>query len=353
MKKKTTSTTNQNTTQNTTSNTNQTNTGSTNQNTTQNINQTTSAVNPEWVTQGVQGQQTDINNFFKNFDPSSLAPGANPLQTQAGQGAASLSVSPNFQQATDILGRVAGAGPQSMDRVDMASLIPQFMNPYTKDVVDSSLANFDFGTGQAVGQANLDLAGDPTFGGSGGALLKRGILSDAVRNRAQLEAGLRSDAFKTAAGLAGQQAGLDMSRNQGNAGLVEQALARQGQAAGGIADIGASQGDAARANAGVQANIGEMLRQILAAQGKAPLDALQAKMTLLGSLPYDLFHGQNTTGTNTGSLTGTSNDTMTGTSTGTATGTLSGTTKGTQSGASLGDWLSYMAANARAAASGG
>lgn len=292
---------------------------------------TTTPTNPEWVTSGVQGQQQNINDFFKTFNPQSLAPGADPLQTQAARGAQSLTTSPNFSQATDILGGVANAGPQSVGKVDIASLIGQFQNPYLKDVVDTSLANFDEGAGQTRAQNALSLAGDSTFGGSGGAiqtaLTERGLAQD----RAKLAADLRSGAYDRAAALAAQQAGFDANTGTTNANFAEQALARRAAAAGGLADIGATQGAESRANVSTQSQIGEMLRQILAAQGKAPLDALTAQTQLLGSLPYNLFNGQ------------------------TASGTMNGTTTGKESGMTLGEfWSGLMSrASAAAGASGG
>lgn len=249
-------------------------------NQTQNL--VTSPTNPEFVTSGIEGLAGKIGDFFGKFDPASLAPGPTGLQTQAATSAGGLATSPIYDQ-------VMGAGPQSVGRTDIASLIPGLMNQFTPEQVDANLVNFDEGAGMTRAQNKLALAGDDTFGGSGGAiqtaLSERGLAED----RTRIAADLRAAAFDRAAGLAGQQAGLDASRNLTNANFGEAALQRQLAAAG-------QQGDDARANIGTQAGLGELLRQIQASQGRAGIDALSAQTGLFGGLPLDLLRGSNSTG---------------------------------------------------------
>lgn len=296
--------------------------------TNQNTTATLTPTNPTFSTDAVGGLAGRTEDTFKTLDPYSLVPNADPLQTQAGQGAAGLTTSPNFGKASDILTGVAAAGPQHVQAGDIQGGIAGFLNPNLDTLVNSNLANYDEGAGFTRAQNKLSLAGDTTFGGSGGAiqtaLSERGLADD----RGRLAAELRSSAFDRAAGLAGQQAQLTQGAGIANAGLAEQSLSRQGAAAGGLADIGTAANTDTRANIGAQANIGDILRQIATAKAGAPITALGANADILSRIPLDLFKGSN------------------------AEGSLSGTSTSKTSGAGLGDWLNFFAANAQAASKG-
>lgn len=296
----------------------------TNQNTTANVTPT----NLPGIDTQVSGLAGRIGDTFKTLDPYSLVAGADPLQTQAATGAANLTTNPNYQRSTDILNGVAGAGPQNVQGVNIADYIKQFQNPYTEDVVNTSLAKYDQGAGQQQASADLAQAQDSTFGGSGGSILQSDLKSKLALDRGGLAAGLYSNGFDRASSLATTQAANDLQTRLANANFGETALARQGAAAGGLADVAGAQGADSRANIDTQSRIGDILRQIAAAKAGAPIATLGAESSLLNGLPLDLFKGQN------------------------ATGSLSGTSTTKQSGASLTDFLSFLAANAQAAAAG-
>lgn len=283
-------------------------TATTNQQTTM----TSTPTNPEWATSRVKGLSDKIGTTFDGLDPYSLVAGADPLQQQAAQGAAGLTTSPNYGLASDMYGEAGNAGSQ-----DIAGGMAAFANPWEKDVVDTSLADFDYGAGQQNAQANLDLAGDTTFGGSSGALYKSALGGELARGRGSLAAGIRSDGFKTALGGATSQAQLN-----------EQALQRKMQGAAGLAGVGQAQGADARANIDSQSAMGDILRQIEAQKRLAPATALGMEGSLTSGLPLGMFTGQ----TGTGSLSGTTN------------------TKSTESGASLADWMKMAGQAASAAA---
>lgn len=297
----------------------------------QTTNLVTTPTNPEWVTSGVQGLAGKIGTVFDKFNPADLAPGPTALQQQAAQGAGGLTTSPNYGIASGMLQDVGAAGPQKFDFSGITSAdIQSLLNPDLEGRVKSSLDDFDFGAGQQMGQANLDLGQDTTFGGSSGALYKRGLADDITRGRGALSAGLRSDAYDKAAGLASTNAGMKLQAGLANANLAEQALARRAGAATGLAGIAGQQGEDSRANVQSQATMGELLRQILAAQGAAPITALGQQAGLMGQLPYDLFRGSNSNGTMTGKQT----------------------TKTTESGG-MGDLIKLAASIALAAPTGG
>lgn len=223
---------------------------------------------------------------------------------------------------------IANTGAQRVQGASLLDGLQNYMSPYTNDVVNTTLAGFDQDAGRTRAQQQLDIAGDTTFGGSGGSILRSLTEGELSRGRASTEAQLRDEGFKTGAGLSATDAGMRQQAGLANASLAEQALQRRLSGATSLADIAGAQQGNERANIATQSQIGEMLRQIEAARRGAPIAALGAESSLINGLPFDLFKGQNATG----SLTGTS------------------TTK--QSGASLADFLSFFAANASAAASG-
>lgn len=247
--------------------------------------QTVTPTNPQFVTDGVSSLAGRIGDTFKGLDPFSLVPGANTLQQQAAAGAAGLSSSP----AQETLNRVSNVGPSTVQAGDIAGGIQGFMSPYTNDVVNTSLADYDHGAGLQTAQANLDVAGDATFSGSGGSLRKALLGGELARGRGTLSAGLRDQGFTRASDLAARQAEMGQQASLANATLAEQALSRQ---AGAATAAGADN----RANIGAQADIGAILRQIAAAQAGAPITALGQESALFGGLPLDLFRGQNATG---------------------------------------------------------
>jgi hypothetical protein len=383
--------------------------------TTQNTSMTSTPTNPEWVTSGLGALGGRISSTFAGLDPSSLVPGADPLQTQAAQGAAGLgqfggygggsaaamgpkraammanggssggpglfaeSAGPKraamlasgqggaastgnpygdamstFNDMRGSQANLAGISTGQATSGNAASLLDNldaYMNPYTDRVVDTSLAGFDRDRNLTRQQQALDLAGDETFGGSGGSILRALTEGELGLSRGQLESGLRADAFNTGAMLSNQDAdrrqGMSLAnlnaqntfglanmdaQNSGaqfNASQRDGALQRQMAGAAGLAGTASEMQEQQRQNIASQSGMGEMLRQIQQQQAMAPIAALGMEGSLWNSLPLDLLKGQ------------------------TSTGTMTGTTKTKESGASMGDWLSYLSANAQAAAAAG
>jgi hypothetical protein len=329
---------------------------STNQQTTANLTPT----NPQFTTDSVSGLAGRTEDYFKGLDPYSLVPGADPLQAAAANTAAGLGtfgggapvdpaparsdgagrfptspLEPTGGAPTDPYGSamstaqdVSRTGPQTVGPQNISDFIAQFMSPYTNDVVNTTLAGFDENAGRTRAQQQLDLAGDTTFGGSGGSILRSLTEGELGRGRAATEAQLRDQGFQTALGAAGQQAGLNQQTGLANASLGETALSRRLAGANTLSGIAGAQQGNERANITTQAGIGEMLRQIAAAHAGAPISALGANADLLSKLPFDLFRGSS------------------------ATGSLTGTSTSKTSGMTIGDLLGYISANAQAAAAG-
>jgi hypothetical protein len=214
---------------------------------------TTTPIVPEWatsLTQGIAGRVGEVN----GLDPYSLVAPVNDLQSRAAAGAAGLTGSSwNFDGAADLMRGAAGreantyaptfgaaegyqAAQGAASSYDGARLGPAtnaqsqslldnldaYMSPYRRDVVNSALADYDFGAGQTRAQQDLDLAGAGAFGGSGAALT-RSMTEDALtRGRATTSSNLLDQMFNRGAALSGQ----DADRRQ-QAALANAAAANQ------------------------------------------------------------------------------------------------------------------------------
>lgn len=323
-------------------------------------NSQTTATNPAFVAPALEGVTNAVTNLA-NVDPTSFVAGPDALQTQAGQGAAGLSVSPYFDSGANLIAS-GGQAPANMyspntgTAASSADYISQFMNPYVNDVVNTSLAGFDQNAAQQTQQAGLGLNNDATFGGSGGALQLGQLGGQLALSRGQLSSGLYSDAYNNALQAANAQA--DRAQNmtmantsatntasQYDAGARDAAANRQIAAGQALTATGAAAGNQANQNIATQASIGSILQAIQQAKAGAPLALTSAQASLLGSLApaLNLLHGSVTNDVN--------GSTTSGDSSTTGTSTTTGSTK--QSGATLSDWLNYLSSGAKAAAAGG
>jgi hypothetical protein len=251
--------------------------------------------NPAWVESGLQGLGGQVSDLSK-ADPYSFVAGPDALQQQAGQAAGGLTTSPIFSQ-------LAGAGPSTVDFASGADGVGQFENRYTDNVVSSALGGFDQNANQTRQQQMLDLAGDATFGGSGGSILRSLTEGQFARERGALDSGLRFGAQDRAFGLASEDASRRQQASIANAGFAEQARARQLAAA-------QAGGDESRANIGVQSSMGDILQQLAQRRATAPLSLLGTQATLFGGLPLGLLRGQTSDGNSSSTSKTTVSDPM-------------------------------------------
>lgn len=268
---------------------------------------TVTPTNPNWVEPQLNtlaGKITDLS----QMDPYSFVAGANDLQKMAFGAAGRLGgADPNYGAAQGLYQAQMNTGTSQYDpaTVKPNSILPNlqsYMSPYLQQVVDTSLADYDFGAGQTRAQNKLALANDETFGGSGGAI-QTAMSEDALtRGRGTLSSQLRDQAFQTGANLANldadrrQQAQLaNMAAynqaRQFNATQLEAALGRQLQAAGGLVDATNTQHQSELADINAQAQLGDMWRQIQQQQANAPLSALGSLVGAYNGLPLSLLHG--------------------------------------------------------------
>lgn len=236
----------------------------------QNTHMVSTPTNPDWSTNlisGLAGDQAKLS----QLDPYSLVSGPNGLQQQATQGA-------------------MGLGLKEAPQVQAASLLDNlqgYMNPYTNNVVDTTLAGFDKNSGMVRAQQALDLARNQAWGGSRAAIAQGMTEQNLAQQRAATEAGLRSDAFNVGAGLSNMDAGRRQDASSQNAQLL---LANDANN---------------RANVATQGALGSDMRNITQQQLNAPISLLSARTGLAQSLPLSMFTGQNQDGTMHGTSTST------------------------------------------------
>jgi hypothetical protein len=271
---------------------------------TANLNRSTQRTNPQWIediAKGFGGEITDLG----QMDPRSFVPGTSPLQEKGFQAVAGLGgMAEAFGGGLDMTAAAGNSAAPRTEFVKSSKMIGDFMDPYLKDVVDTSLADFDFGAGNTRAAQDLDLARSGAFGGSGAALTKSATEGEILRGRGSLAANLRSDGWRTALQAAQNEAARKQGANDLNAGLYGQQLDRSINAGRSLADIAGAFGGEKRADAATTLAAGGQQRDIAGEEQRAVLDFLKERQDLFGGVMPELFGGENTEGTTT--ATGTS-----------------------------------------------
>lgn len=95
--------------------------------------------------------------------------------------------------------------------------LDKYMSPYTGQVVDAALADYDYGAGQTRASQALDEARSGAFGGSGAAIARSMTEGDLARGRGSLSANLRDQGFTRGTGLSAQDAGFRNDAARANA----------------------------------------------------------------------------------------------------------------------------------------
>ena len=277
---------------------------------------TTTPVVPEWASDLVQKGAGRIDSLF-NLDPNGQVAPVNALLDQAAKTAGELGGSPGGD--TSWLKPYMDADTPFASGGKAYSYVDQYLNPYLKDVVDTSAADFDAHNGQVRAQQALDLAGSGAFGGSGAALTVSGTAGEMARARGSLLSGLRSRGYDAALGAASGDADRATQARIANGQMRLQDQAQKVgfgfQAEDGLRAWKADQ----RSDASTQAALGSTLRDIDQAQRTAPVTSTQQIVAMLSGLPISLFTGQTEQGTS--AETGTSKTKGTKV---TASGTVSG-----------------------------
>lgn len=236
----------------------------------------TTPTNPAFVTSGIEHAMNRVKSIGE-MDPQSLIADVNPLQQLAAERIGKVGEQRNFMEGLGSAPNVSAASV--LDGLD------RYMSPYTRDVVDASMADFDADRDATLSQLALDMAGSQKFGGSGGALAVSETRDALGRGRATLGATLRDQGFTRGAELANQDAARRQSASETNARLAAEMAGLRAQMG-----LAAEQSD--RANIGQMFDLGTALREIEAQRRTAPISLATTEAGLLAGLPLGLLHGQ-------------------------------------------------------------
>ncbi|HEX2614056.1 MAG TPA: hypothetical protein VHL10_01070 [Nitrososphaera sp.] len=230
---------------------------------TQKTSSTTTPTNPAWVSSSLQGYNSGVDALAKT-DPSKYVTGPSSLQQQA------------FTGASNLGGNYTGLLSSAKGLLDANS--SAYGNPYTQQVIDSSLNTYDQQAGMTKAANAAAAAKNNAFGGSRYGIQAAQTDANLANGRSALQSGLLSDAYDK-------------------------------MVANNLATAGAYSGLAGQTNAldtntlNTQAALGGQQRDIAQEQATAPLTFQQVLGQLYGQGQYGLFQGSNTTGksTSTGS----------------------------------------------------
>jgi hypothetical protein len=201
-------------------------------------------------------------------------------RNQAGQfGAAAGNQAAMFNAGSQNTARQFGAGAQNQ------------ANMFNAQAADAA---GQFGA-DARNRAAMDFTGRTDQAGQFGAQ---------ARNQAQMDfAGRQDTAGQFNAGAQNQfdlsQFGAANNMSQFNAGMDESSLMRALAASGQMGQLAGAQGNNERADLAMLSQLGNDERAINQAGATADLSLMQMMANLYGTMPYNLFTGQNTTGTST------------------------------------------------------
>lgn len=276
--------------------------------TTGSYNKTTMPIVPNWLQQPTQ-DILSLSSAYGAQDPQNYVAQPNYLIDSAVQNANGLNDSP----ASGTMSNLIALGMKGAPQISAASLLDNlggYMSPYTKDVVDTTLTDFDQNAGQTRAQQSLDLARQGAFGGSGAAITQSLTEGELARARASQEATLRDRAFTTGAGLSNSDAARRQEAATTNANLK---LQNRDQ----IAQIASMLDANNRGNIATQAGVGGQLQDLQQQQAQAPLSLLDWRANLLATLNPGLFTGANEYGTETQTSKGKSTGLTFGASAGT------------------------------------
>lgn len=349
--------------------------------TTTSTNQTQTPVISEPYSSSFQGFTGQIDDFMAS-DPTQYVAPASPLQEQAfgmaqnlGAGNAHIDAASGYAanaanapassvelggyNASTYGGAQLGSatlygGADLADPRMLSEYMDNYQNPYTEQVIDATMADFDEYSGTQRAAMAADAAKTAAFGGSRYGIAQGQLEGELARGRASTQAALLDQKYRLAAQLAGvdagaanqfsltqggwdQQAGLasmdalnnfalqqaQLKQQAGlasmdatnsasafganaanqqsmtNASLLEQQYLRELQAAGIETNLGQLAGSQELAQLGAVAELGGVQRGIESEYTNALPTQLQMGSQLYGSLYPGLYTGTNTVGTGT------------------------------------------------------
>lgn len=255
------------------------------------LDSTTMPIVPDWI-EGPVSEAFGRAHGLGAGDPYSYVAGADPLQETARSGAAALGDRANWDSALEMTRSALAGGPASYSAESLLTGLDNYRNPYLKDVVGTSLADYDFNANRTRAQQDLNLAG--AFGGSGDAITRSLTEGELARGRTSLAAGLYSDAFNSAANLSNLDADRRQRASADNAAATNNFMSQKLGAAAQLGNLASSFDANSRGNTQLQSEIGTLFRGIDQERLQAPLKLAEWENQQYAGLPSSLFAGQHT-----------------------------------------------------------
>ena len=154
-----------------------------------------------------------------------------------------------FDATRNMFGQSMGYDPRSslnaLANMQAPSILDRdigaYQNPYTQQVIDTTLADLDRSRQMAIGRDQDRAIGAGAFGGSRSGILEAETNRAFADQAARTAAGLRQGGFDRATSLAGQDIGREIQNRMFQSGLFGSQLADQYKNLGLLANIGRQQ----------------------------------------------------------------------------------------------------------------
>jgi hypothetical protein len=212
----------------------------------------------------------------------------NQMQSMGAQGGQQYSPMQPTQQPFNVNQAAAGGLQQAMQGTQQAMQGPnigQFMNPYTQQVTQNTLADMERQRQMAMNTMGAQASSAGAFGGSRHGVAEALTNEGFARQGAQTFGNLQQQGFNTALGAAQNQQQMQMGGAAQTGALAGQAF-NTGQA---IQDRQERQG---LLQQGMQQALIDAARQQYAGYTGAPMQALSAPLAALGATPQQYTETQ-------------------------------------------------------------
>jgi hypothetical protein len=255
-------------------------------------NATKTSTLPSWLLQPYQDATAKVT-ALSGTDPSTLVPGADPLQTQASKAAANLGSPWNFDGAIGTTRDLIGTQTPQVTAASSLDNLSSYYNPFLKQVINPVAADQDANAARTRAAQTLDLAGSGAFGGSGAGVAQAQTEGELARARAAALSPLYQANYTTALSASDADASRRQAASTANSQLSLQDQQEKAALAAQLAGLSAAKDQNASANIGTQEAVGGVNRQIATDQAQAPFNFQAWLESALNGLNPSLFATQN------------------------------------------------------------
>jgi hypothetical protein len=258
--------------------------------------QTTQQLNPfvqDLMTRGFNAAQQVASTPYQPYQGPRIA-GFRPQEQQAFQMAEQAAMgrvgAPQLDYATQAAQRAAGYSPAQFQEN-----VQGFMNPYQENVVDATMRRLAQSRAERDAETRARLASSRAFGNDRRGVYEAQIAGEQDLNTAQTLAGLYSQGYGQAAGLASQVPTTQLAGAGALAGFGNQALQQEQMRQQMLSGVGQAQRGMAQQNL-------QMAYDDFLAQRDYPLQQLKILQSGISGVPAPMSTTETTTGPGQGFL---------------------------------------------------